>query len=110
MEVPTSDLEIRRTSAPCVDVECEAKESIIRAECVLAAPLAAHQAEFQKKIDEHKGRYPGGTLPCELRDFKDYLTRKKEALEHAEQERMKCLSLRAVPMDIVRSEIQALHR
>ena len=51
---------------PAVNVECQAKESIIRAECILSAPLAAHRDEIQKKIDEHKGRHPGGTRPgCE---------------------------------------------
>ena len=74
------------------DAECQAKENTIRAECILAAPVAVHKQEFQRKIDEHQGRYPGGTLPSELRDFADYMGRLSSSLESAEREKMRCLS------------------
>ena len=55
------------------DFECQAMDSIIRAECALAASESVHREEFQKKIDEHQARYPGGKLPYELRDFTDLI-------------------------------------
>ena len=74
-----------------VDVACEAKENTIRAECLLSAPVAAHRAEFESKIAEHKTRYPGGMLPSELYNFEDYMGRIRHRLDVAEQEKMTCL-------------------
>ena len=75
-----------------VDIACEAKEKIIRAECILGAPVAVHRAEFEKKIKLHQARHPGGRLPNELYDFSDYMRTVKHRLEDAEQQMMKCLS------------------
>ena len=68
----------------CADIACEARENIIRAECLLSAPVAAHRAEFEEKINEHRTRYPGGMLPNELCNFEDYMGRVRHRLDTAD--------------------------
>ena len=80
-----------------VHAECQAIDSVIRAECVASAPEAFHRSEFQKKVKEHQTRYPGGRLPNDLHGFSDYMKVINARLDVAERAKMKCLSCGQYP-------------
>jgi len=84
-------VEVRASSAAVANFECQAEERIIRAESNLIAPEAVHRKELQDKIDQHQERYPGGTLPSDLRSFSEYMQAAKNRLVHAEQAKLCCL-------------------
>lgn len=84
-------MEVPRTFAvPMKDGECQAQELQTKAETDLSAPEAVLKEEWQKKADAHQAKYPGGTLPTELRSFSAFMQSKERVLETAEMQRLRC--------------------
>ena len=57
-----------------VDAECEAVEREIFRETERTLPDWSNREEFLKRVDEHRARYSGGTLPAEISNVEAYVT------------------------------------
>ena len=84
-------IEVPCKSMSTVSVECQAKDTLIRAETDLSAPESEHRAEMERRIAAHKARYPGGQLPNELCTFSEFMRRKQISLTNAQTEKLRCL-------------------
>ena len=73
-----------------VDAECSADSGVIRAEMELVGPEAVHRVRLQEKVEEHESKYPGGTLPTELRCLENYMERLQRTMSSAERLSHKC--------------------
>lgn len=73
-----------------VDAACEATEREIFRETERARADWSFREECQKKVDAHKARYPGGTLPADIRDVEEYVVRRKNQLKIIGQKVPRC--------------------
>ena len=80
-----------------LDFGCQAVDNIITAEVALSAPDAVHREEWTSKVNNHRSRYPGGTLPNELYSFTDFMRIKAQRLSCAEKAPLRCLSCGKYP-------------
>lgn len=72
------------------EVGCEAVANEIVRETERTRPESAFRFEFQARVDAHKTRYPGGTLPSELRDFGTYFWERKKWLDKEALQALRC--------------------
>ena len=69
----------------------QAVEHEIYRETERTRPDWSFRDESQKRVDEHKARYPGGTLPMELRDVEKYIAGRKGHLSASSQRVPTCM-------------------
>eukprot|EP00929_Paragymnodinium_shiwhaense_P007807 TRINITY_DN111706_c0_g1_i1.p1 TRINITY_DN111706_c0_g1~~TRINITY_DN111706_c0_g1_i1.p1 ORF type:complete len:310 (+),score=52.61 TRINITY_DN111706_c0_g1_i1:205-1134(+) len=59
-------------SPPCAHSETQVNESLIRLATVYSMPDGGLRKRFDDRVQAHQSKYPGGTLPCELRSFEKF--------------------------------------
>ena len=64
----------------CANAEVQVNEALIRQATVYTMPDGELRNKFDNQVQAHQSRYPGGTLPSELRSFKNF---KKDVLRMA---------------------------
>ena len=79
-----------QTQTTSSEAGCTANESTIFKETESTRPEASFRIEWQHRIDEHKKRYPGGTLPNELYSFDTYFRNKKKSLSADQLLMLRC--------------------
>ena len=55
------------------DVECQADSRLIRKDVFDAQHRSVHENDFLQRVQGHQKKYPGGTLPTELRSFEAFV-------------------------------------
>eukprot|EP00929_Paragymnodinium_shiwhaense_P041029 TRINITY_DN21339_c0_g1_i6.p1 TRINITY_DN21339_c0_g1~~TRINITY_DN21339_c0_g1_i6.p1 ORF type:complete len:259 (-),score=33.24 TRINITY_DN21339_c0_g1_i6:166-942(-) len=83
VEVQTTGdwFELPASAAVRSDKECQAEAMSIKKEVFFNQHEAVHHQEFKKRVLEHQARYPGGTLPRELRHFEDFVRHRSLLIE-----------------------------
>ena len=71
-------------------VEFLADSMAISKETERTRPEASFRDEWAKKTEEHQTRYPGGTLPTELRSFEEYFERRLRYLDSEQIQLLQC--------------------
>ena len=79
------------------DAQNQAEARVIAAESELRLPTAMHGAKYEEGRGAHSTKYPGGTLPTELRSFDSYMKYRESQLDYAERASLQCLSCGKYP-------------
>ena len=90
-EPPCKESGTQTHPAQMAHAECSAIGHIIEKETARTRPEASYRAEWERRVQQHQERYPGGTLPTELRSWEDYWARLKQSLNAEDAPNLCCL-------------------